>query len=314
MSEEQRQELFENGSITVGGQTIIYSDNDMYVTPQDEPVTDVQVNGSSVVQNGIAAVTVPDVSNFVAKTDYASSGSAGVVKVDNNQPLGIYVNPLTGMARLEPATSGQLKSGTGDYVPISATKEHEATFYGLAKAAGDSTQSQSSGQVGSYTDAAKTAIQKMLDAADQRVQSIYDSLANDGTYTISASDLVQGQWSFSTPVSRSDRIRYNILIPVKAGMSIVYSSQTQDMYFGLLATPTSNTYIINFGGWKTAPVSNGVINITQDGWMTFIVRDHANTSLAITPSNYNCTVVIKSSTWAKFQALEARVAALENQS
>lgn len=295
LSDERRQELFENGSITVGGQTIIYSDNDMYVTPQDEPVTDVQVNGSSVVQNGIAAVTVPDVSNYVQKTDYATSGSAGVVKVDNNQPLGIYVNSSTGMTRLDPATNTHIKSGTGDYMPITGALEHAAAFYGLAKAAGDATQSQSSSQVGSYTDGAKAAIQKMLDVADQRVQNIYNSLTNNGTFTFSANDIVQGQWSYHAPADRSDRIRSNILIPVETGMSVVYSSQTQDMYFGVLETPTSNTYISGQAGWNNAPVSNGVFNITSDGWMTFVIRDHANNSKSITPSDYDCTVTIKSS-------------------
>lgn len=37
LSDEQRQELFTNGSITVNGQTVVYSDNDMYVTPQEVP-------------------------------------------------------------------------------------------------------------------------------------------------------------------------------------------------------------------------------------------------------------------------------------
>lgn len=33
LSEVQKNELFTNGTITVNGQTITYSDNDLYVTP-----------------------------------------------------------------------------------------------------------------------------------------------------------------------------------------------------------------------------------------------------------------------------------------
>ena len=43
-------------------------------------------------------------------------------------------------------------------------RQHESTFYGLAKAAGDSTQSASTLSVGTYTDDAKIAIRNMLGA------------------------------------------------------------------------------------------------------------------------------------------------------
>lgn len=58
LSDAQRQELFTNGSITVDGTTITYSDNDIYVTPQSEPVTDVRVNGTSVTSAGVANIPV----------------------------------------------------------------------------------------------------------------------------------------------------------------------------------------------------------------------------------------------------------------
>ena len=56
-----------------------------------------------------------------------------------------------------------IKEGTDRYRIISSRRAPNATFYGLAKAAGDTTQSQSSNAVGTYTDSAKTAIQTMLD-------------------------------------------------------------------------------------------------------------------------------------------------------
>ena len=64
--------------------------------------------------------------------------------------------------RLDPATTIACKLGIYSYVPISPAHQHEATFYGLAKASGDITQSQSSNAVGKYTDEAKTKIQNML--------------------------------------------------------------------------------------------------------------------------------------------------------
>ena len=42
------------------------------------------------------------------------------------------------------------------------SRQYMATFYGLAKAAGDTTQSQSSNAVGNYTESAKSSISTML--------------------------------------------------------------------------------------------------------------------------------------------------------
>lgn len=95
----------------------------------------------------------------VGKTDYASNINAGVVIVDANNGVGIesqhklYINY---------ADSNLIKTGVGNYRPISPPKQHESAFYGLAKAAGDTTQAQSSNAVGNYTSEAKNAIQNML--------------------------------------------------------------------------------------------------------------------------------------------------------
>ena len=44
--------------------------------------------------------------------------------------------------------------------------QHASTFYGLAKAAGDTTQPSSSNEVGTYTDFAKASIKSMLGIVD----------------------------------------------------------------------------------------------------------------------------------------------------
>lgn len=96
---------------------------------------------------------------YVKTTDYATKTTAGIAVVDDANGIGIesqhklYINF---------APSNLIRSATGSYRPITPPRQHEATFYGLAKAAGDSTQSASSNAVGAYTDDAKIAIQKML--------------------------------------------------------------------------------------------------------------------------------------------------------
>lgn len=112
------------------------------------PVQDVQVNGVSVLTDGVA--NVPKASQ--------SAGLGVVAAVASN---GIAVN-ANGQLYTSTANADQLKAGSNVYKPIVPSVQHSSTFYGLAKSAGDTTQSASSNPVGTYTDAAKVAIQKML--------------------------------------------------------------------------------------------------------------------------------------------------------
>lgn len=99
-----------------------------------------------------------DLTNYVKNTDYATTMKGGIVQLSTGGGFTMDSNKL----RLDPATTIACKLGIYSYVPISPAHQHEATFYGLAKASGDITQSQSSNAVGKYTDEAKTKIQNML--------------------------------------------------------------------------------------------------------------------------------------------------------
>lgn len=113
------------------------------------PVQDVQVNGTSILSDGVANVPV------------ANSSSPGVVKVDSTNGIGIESqNKLY----IEYATSALIKAGTGNYRPITPPRQQESVFYGLAKLAG-ADMASSSNPVGTYTDAAKSAISTMLNGA-----------------------------------------------------------------------------------------------------------------------------------------------------
>jgi len=67
-----------------------------------------------------------------------------------------------GQLRIYGATASEVKNGTHTYHPIDPFRQHESTFYGLAKAAGHD-EKDSTLAVGTYTDEAKAAIQNMLD-------------------------------------------------------------------------------------------------------------------------------------------------------
>lgn len=114
----------------------------------DVPVKDVHINGISVV-NAKDIATIP----------ITSSNQFGVVRLGN----GISNND--GIISPYYARSASIKSGLIDYDVIVPSNQHEATFYGLAKAAGDSSQRQSNNSIGDYTNAAKSAISQMLNGS-----------------------------------------------------------------------------------------------------------------------------------------------------
>lgn len=123
----------------------------------DKLIKDVQINGSSILNNGVANVPV------------ATSSVLGAVKVDANNGIGIESqNKLY----LNYAESNIIKSGTGNYRPISPPRQHESTFYGLAKASGDTSQSASSNPVGTYTETAKQKINAMLEPQFRTIKTV----------------------------------------------------------------------------------------------------------------------------------------------
>lgn len=111
-------------------------------------VQDVQVSGTSILNNGIANIPI---------TGYNTLGVCSV-----NADYGIYKNS-DGILYVQAAISTEVKAGTNQSKPIVPNYQHHSVFYGLAKAAGDTTQSASSNAVGTYTDTAKDKIKDMLD-------------------------------------------------------------------------------------------------------------------------------------------------------
>jgi hypothetical protein len=112
-------------------------------------VTDVQVNGVSVVSGGVANVPI------------ATANTVGVVRPWSSGGLAMASNN-DGRIYVAGANIAGTKAGSDSYRPIVPVTQHASTFYGLAKAAGDTTQSQSSNAVGTYTENAKSKISEML--------------------------------------------------------------------------------------------------------------------------------------------------------
>jgi hypothetical protein len=113
-------------------------------------ISDVQVNGTSVVTDGVANVPVANATTF------------GTIKVSP-----FYGHQMTnGILSHKHAGTATIKSGQDGADPIVSKNQHESTFYGLAKAAGHD-EKNSTLSVGQYTEEAKSAISDMLNGAVQ---------------------------------------------------------------------------------------------------------------------------------------------------
>jgi len=134
-------------------------------------------------------------------------------------------------------------------------------------------------------------------------------LINAEQYTIKASDLESGAWGYSSKIANAARARSKFLIPVRAGMIISYANTTFDISYGVLETPTSNTYIANNSGWKTD--ASGIIKITADGYMAFMIRNHADDTATVDPADYDSVVTIKTVALQNIADVEREAANLD---
>lgn len=92
----------------------------------------------------------------IASTDYATDYEPGTIRPSTGLTVGD-----SGYVSVNIASSEDVKNGTVGYRFLMPSQIKPIVFYGLASAAGKN-ESSSSNPIGTYTDSAKTAIQKML--------------------------------------------------------------------------------------------------------------------------------------------------------
>ncbi len=130
-------------------------------------IHDVQLNGTSVSNNGISNIPIASVSNL------------GVVKVSG----GLYIGSSGGL-QTNRATTAQIKEGTNVNNPITPSFQEYSAFFGLAKASGDTTQAASANDLGIYTDGAKRSIQNMFGLTDDLtlIEAVAEKKSTDNLF------------------------------------------------------------------------------------------------------------------------------------
>lgn len=151
-------------TIVVGDQLSVGTNVEIIDIPSlfASKVDDVQIDGTSIVAESQTT------GEQIANIPIATGNNFGVVM--GSKDYGISVGTVgnnIGKLILEYANETRAKAGASYYNAVVPRYQHASVFYGLAKAAGDVTQSESSNVVGQYTDTAKSAIKSMLGVGDR---------------------------------------------------------------------------------------------------------------------------------------------------
>ena len=141
-------------------------------------VKDVQLNGTSILNDGVANLPL------------MSWDKLGVAKVSNN--YGLTMGSTGGQfLQIDGASQSTVKAGGNSFAPITPSHQHEAAFYGLAKVAG-ADMAESSNAVGTYTDAAKQSIQKLF--GFENILGTYESSTTASkAYTVGETFIFNGK-------------------------------------------------------------------------------------------------------------------------
>lgn len=122
-----------------------------------ENVSDVQIDGTSIVTDGVAEMPIA----MLPKSGYAA-GNFGVVALKPYR--GIAQNNEDKSLFIAYPSANELKQGIENFTAVTVATQHSATFYGLAKVAGHD-EKNSALPLGTYSEEAKSAISDMLNGA-----------------------------------------------------------------------------------------------------------------------------------------------------
>ena len=243
------------------------------------PVTDVQVNGSSVLQNGVA--NIPVLNNLAVPT-------YGIPKVAPFGGYGLYPDPsLTGDYKYSlticKADDAAIKAGYHQYKPIVPYNQHTSIYYGLSKLAGVNLSGVLGLTVGTYPDNSKQAIQKMFGLDGLLGPYEMDSTA-DQAYAIGEPFIYNGK-------------QYKATAVISIGDTITPGGNCDPVTVKDLYVKKTD-YALNNGGYGLVKVTNGSYGVTRanDGYLmvssaTEALLKAGNTSnRPVVPNNQHISV------------------------
>lgn len=198
----------------------------------DAVVKDVKINGTSIVDaNGDAVIP------------FASTSDFGVSKTNDQYGIKMLIssgNVNTGIIAINCANSADIKAAANAYKPVVPLLQHYSVFYALAKLAGVDLANETV-TLGTYPEAAKVAIQKML--------GVYEApweLIKEGTFTNeTVADYIINTDSNNQPFELTD-VRVVFTLPTQE------SESSKGDYGKIVLTGSLINSTIYLGAWAQA--------------------------------------------------------------
>ena len=266
------------------------SSNVIAVQDEQPTDTDTKVWLPETEAQGIQVPTMEDMANYVQKTNLATGTTVGVVKAKD---FGIKVNSSGELYISKAEINSEVKPGVVNYLPIVPSNQHAAAFYGLAKAAGDTTQSASSNAVGTYTDDAKAAIQTMFGVpGDVQVNGM--SVVSNGVANIPIAILTNAQGEGQHGLVKINSSN-GITIGSDGCLSVNRASETQYKNASnnyLMVTPYGQHMAVFYGLAKAAGDTTQSASSNAVGTYTTEAKAAIHTMLGIDPASIAAQVDI----------------------
>ena len=211
------------------------------------PVTDVQVDGTSILNNGVANIPIADRS------------TPGVIMVGAGMTVANgFINPAT-------ATDDHIKGGTATTRMISPSNQHKSVYYALSKLAGIDL-ANGSDAVGVYPDNSKQAIQKLFGFDGILGPYESDSIA-DKAYAIGETFIMNGK-------------RYKATAAISLGDVLASGTNCELCPLTLSDVQINNTSIIQNGIASIPKATNSVYGIMRVGAGLSVYEDRVITNPA----------------------------------
>ena len=106
-----------------------------------------------------------DLADYAKNTDYASATKAGVIKIDRNQPYGLYIDPTTGLVSIMGASQTRILEKNSAMLPITP----KYLDYAVKVALSDSKEE--------WTDGDKQAVRELVNAVGNEDYATTDGKA-----------------------------------------------------------------------------------------------------------------------------------------
>lgn len=202
---------------------------------------------------------------------------AGTIVQFENPTMSIFIGVFASTsARSYLQNTGWLNSGSGSFTVL-----HDGYMDIMVESTVDITVNDFDSTIVVYD-----TIGENVDSINSDAD-VWNWMTDKGYYNIAVTDIEQGGWDGGIKYDATNRIRTQKLIPVKSGMTVVFTNPTLRVLM-LVYPYKGECDPSQSSGWMSVGSTDRVVNITTNGYLAVIFRKEDESDLDI--FDYDCTI------------------------